>query len=50
MNNAPVDNIMPRNDFSLTIISFMWIAAAVASLHLIASREKGSGEKEACSE
>lgn len=48
MNNDPVGNIMPRNDFSLTIIWLVWIAAAVATLHLMAWRESGEqGEKEA---
>lgn len=42
MNNDPADNIMPRNDFSLTIIWLMWIAAAVATLHLMVCWEKES--------
>ncbi len=41
MNNDPADNIMPRNDFSLTIIWLMWIAAAVATLHLMGLQRKG---------
>lgn len=45
MNNDPVGNIMPRNDFSLTIIWLMWIAAAVATLHLWAAQKKGSRER-----
>lgn len=35
MNNDPVDNIMQRSDFSLPIISFIWIAAAGPALHFI---------------
>lgn len=35
MNNDPADNIMRRSDFSLPIISFIWIAAAGPALHFI---------------
>lgn len=46
MNNDPVNNIMPRNDFSLTIIWLMWIAAAVATLHLMVLQRKGEQGRE----
>lgn len=40
MKNDPVDGIMQRNDFSSTIICLVWIAAAVATLHLVVCRTK----------
>lgn len=40
MKNDPVDGIMQRNDFSSTIICLVWIAAAVATLHLMVCRTK----------
>lgn len=37
MNNDLTDSAMARTDFSLPIISCVWIAAAMATLHIIVS-------------
>lgn len=37
MNNDPTDSAMVHTDFSLPIISCVWIAAAMATLHFIVS-------------